>query len=291
MSNVPEFSLVVSTKGRVEEVARLFTSLGAQSERSFDVIVSDQNDDDRLAPVIATFGNRFPIKHLRSSGGASRGRNVGLYEATGRYITFPDDDCWYPPDLLATVKRLFCEHADWKIICGRSVGPDMIPTQGRWAEHPTHVTRRNVLRMMIEYTIFGRAEAIKAAGPFDETIGIGAGTIWGGGEGPDLLLNAIRNRDLIMYTPEINVFHPEKMSTFSRSERDRQFGNSRGIGRVLGKHHYSLAEMFEHLIRPLGGSVIYLLSGKPQRSAYHWRMFAGRSRGWLDRPADSRSKS
>lgn len=287
-ASIPEFSLVVATKGRVEELVRLFESLDRQTERSFEVIISDQNDDQRVRPIVATFCERFPIKHVRSSGGASRGRNVGLREASGRYITFPDDDCWYPPDLLSTVKRLFDQHAEWKIICGRSVGTDMVPTQGRWADQPTLVTRRNVLRMMIEYTIFGRADAIQSAAPFDETIGIGAGTIWGGGEGPDLLLNALRSGDSIMYTPEINVFHPEKMATFSRSERDRQFRNSRGIGRVLGKHGYSLAEMLEHLIRPLGGSLIYLVSGNPRRSVYYWRMFVGRGRGWLDRAAPDR---
>jgi glycosyltransferase involved in cell wall biosynthesis len=278
---IPEFSLIVTTKDRTDELAELLGSLDRQKLRSFELIVSDQNGDDRLLPVLAPFRDRFPLRHIRSSGGASRGRNAGLPFATGRCVGFPDDDCWYPPDLLATVSLLFRDHPDWHIVCGRSVDDAMRDTQGRWFDQVTHANRSNILRMGIEYTIFARATALAAAGPFDEELGVGAGTPWGSGEATDLLLSAIEARQNVVYTPEIYVHHPEKVVDYSRRARDRQFAYARGLGRVLGKHGYSLLEAFHHFARPLVGSALFLARAQTDRSLFHLRVFAGLGLGWF----------
>lgn len=68
----PEFSLIVTTKDRTRELADLLQSLDRQRFRSFELIVSDQNADDRLLPVLAPFRQQFPLRHIRSAGGASR---------------------------------------------------------------------------------------------------------------------------------------------------------------------------------------------------------------------------
>ena len=278
----PEFSLIVTTKDRTRELADLLQSLDRQRFRSFELIVSDQNADDRLLPVLAPFRQQFPLRHIRSAGGASRGRNAGLPLATGRYVGFPDDDCWYPPDLLAIVSRVFRDHPGWDIVCGRSVDGAMRNTQGRWFADVTQANRRNVLRIGIEYTIFARSAALAAAGPFDEALGVGAGTPWGSGEATDFLLSAVEARQTVIYTPEIYVHHPEKVADYSRRARDRQFAYARGFGRVLGKHGYSLLEALHHLARPLAGSVLFLARAQPERSLCHLRVFTGRSLGWLD---------
>jgi hypothetical protein len=73
----------------------------------------------------------------------------------------------------------------------------------------TQANRRNVVRIGIEYTIFARAAVFAAAGPFDEALGVGAGTPWGSGEAADFLLSAIEARQTVVYTPEIYV-HPRE---------------------------------------------------------------------------------
>src|SRR5271166_4064415 len=93
-------SLVVVTLNRVSELERLFASLDKQSYKDFEVILVDQNPD-------------LDIRHLRSGRGLSRGRNVGLPFAKGDIICFPDDDCWYPEDLLETVKEWFDSHPEF----------------------------------------------------------------------------------------------------------------------------------------------------------------------------------
>lgn len=281
MTVPPAFSLVLSTKDRTQELARFLRSLDAQRERSFELIVSDQNADDRLTSILAPYRDRFPLRRVRSHGGISRGRNAGLPRARGRIIAFPDDDCWYPPELLTTVLRLFENNPGWDVIAGRSVDDQMHDTQGRWLDHLAVADRRNVLRMGISYTIFARASAVTAAGPFDESLGVGAGTPWGSGEETDFLLRALGRGKKVVYTPELYVHHAEKIVEYSRRARDRQYSYARGLGRVLAKHRYSVIEAFGHFARPLAGAVLYLGRGQIDRSLYYLRILAGRGLGWI----------
>ena len=89
---LPSFDLVVATVGRVDELERLLGSLERQTHRGFTVLVVDQNDDDRLRPLLAAHP-ALDIAHLRSAPGLSRARNAALGAADGGLVAFPDDDC------------------------------------------------------------------------------------------------------------------------------------------------------------------------------------------------------
>ena len=45
---MPRFSLIVPTLGRTTEVAKLFASIVDQGREDVEVIVVDQNDDERV---------------------------------------------------------------------------------------------------------------------------------------------------------------------------------------------------------------------------------------------------
>lgn len=79
----PQFSLVLATVGRTHEVERLLCSLDRQEGATFELIVVDQNTDERLAPLLEARKNRYPILHIRAERcGASRARNVaGLFSS------------------------------------------------------------------------------------------------------------------------------------------------------------------------------------------------------------------
>ena len=94
----PSFDLVVATVGRTDELGRLLDSLAAQDYERLRVVVVDQNDDERLAPILA--GRALQLEHVRSVRGLSRARNAGLRLIEGDVVAFPDDDCTYPHGLL-----------------------------------------------------------------------------------------------------------------------------------------------------------------------------------------------
>ena len=64
-----------------------------------------QNLYDRLQNIIASFSDRFTIIHLTSLLDLSRVLKVGIKKITGDIVGFPDNDCWYPRDLLKNVIR------------------------------------------------------------------------------------------------------------------------------------------------------------------------------------------
>jgi glycosyltransferase involved in cell wall biosynthesis len=84
------FSLVVATLGRDADIAALLDTLLAQGRLDFEVILVDQNDDDRLGPIEAAYASRVTLRRLRSSvRNANHARNLGLRHARGEIVTFP----------------------------------------------------------------------------------------------------------------------------------------------------------------------------------------------------------
>jgi len=106
-------SLILATKNRVEEVDRFVRSLADQGYGDLELIVVDQNEDDRLAAILAQSNLRFPIVHLRSKAGLSHARNVGIRAATGDIILVQDADLEYSPeDYPALLEPLMSDKAD-----------------------------------------------------------------------------------------------------------------------------------------------------------------------------------
>jgi glycosyltransferase involved in cell wall biosynthesis len=92
---MPRFSLIVPTLGRTEEAEKLFASLVEQKRSDLELIVVDQNDDDRLLPVLKDLPQNFSVIHLKQQEkNVSLARNKGMDAATGEILAFPDDDCW-----------------------------------------------------------------------------------------------------------------------------------------------------------------------------------------------------
>ncbi len=73
-------SLIVGTVDRVMEVDRLLTSLDGQIDKEFEVVVVDQNEDERLAPLFEGHPG-LAIKHLRSQPGTPELAEIGLAAA------------------------------------------------------------------------------------------------------------------------------------------------------------------------------------------------------------------
>lgn len=234
---MPLFSLIVATIHRTAEFEQLLRSLSKQGE-DLEVLVVDQNPDNRLDSIIARFERKLTIRHLWSSIGVARARNVGLDAACGDIVAFPDDDSWYPAGLLSEVKRRFLACPDCAGITGRGADERGNDAGLRWLTRPVSINRFNIWRAAIEFTMFLRREAI-ADLRFNAELGPGSNTPWGAGEGTDFLLRLLGRGNKIRYEPSIVVHHPSHIINPPSQEKALLY--ARGIGRVMGLNGYSPA--------------------------------------------------
>lgn len=249
----PCFSLIVATYGRADVLAPLVASLAAQSCRDFEVIVADQNPDDRVAPMFRPLADAGLLgAHVRlDRPNLSGARNAGLAIARGRFVAFPDDDCWYEPETLANARRRL------------NRAPALDGLAARWHEAPPEpgddqeiITRDAMRRFrsgnVASITLFLSTEAVRRVGGFDERIGVGRW--YGAGEETDLVLALLEQGRTIAHAPDVIVHHhvdansqPEPLSDLIRRTRYR----ARGAGALYAKHKLSAWVIARGLVRPL----------------------------------------
>ncbi len=283
-----KFSLITATLGRTSELKRLCGSLVPQSHRDFELIVVDQNPDDRLAPIVQEYGKRFQMLHLRSVRGLCRSRNVGLKRATGDVVAFPDDDCSYPPNLLADIAEILETRRDLAgITC--SVVDENGARNSRWETRFGILTRYNLFRRSFSNTIFLRSVAAGLTGDFDESIGLGAGTPWVWGEEHEYMIRVLANGFAVSYFPNLYVIHTDKPLHSDAAGITRKYDESMAFMRMLRTYKYPLWFAAYMVVRSSGGAVLSLLRGDLARMRSYHAGLRGKVRGW--REGDSRRVS
>ena len=275
-------SLVTATLGRTAEVRQLFESLAAQSTPDFEVVLVDQNTDDRLLPIVQEFVSRFPLRHVHSPvRGLSHARNLGLHCAAGEIVGFPDDDCVYPVNVLERVRAHFAQNPALALVSGPAVAPGGGLGSGRWTGQSGPITLTNVWTSVISFTFFARRSVLETVGSFDEHLGLGAR--FGSGEETDIAIRVLRHGYAGYYDLDLNVTHPDKRLTAQAARRAFSYGM--GMGRVLRKHSFPASNTLLYLLRPIGGVLLSLIRARPVHASYYWHTFRGRVSGFLARPA------
>jgi len=268
-------SLIVATVGRVQELERLFESLREQSYRDFEVIVVDQNPDNRLEELVNRFRSEMTIHWIRSAPGLSRARNAGLKVATGRIVGFPDDDCWYHKNTILQVVEEFQRVPACDGVLGASVDETGRRTMIKGAKRARWVDERSALWTAVSYAMFFRREAIALVGGFDETLGVGAGTSWGAGEETDFVIRLIRAGARVWHNPQITVIHPQSLETPRRT-----ISYAMGGGRVLALHFSPLFFWGYAVPRAFGG-VLWAVARRSTDAQSRWLGLKARIRGWV----------
>lgn len=248
-SGSPSLSLILCTVGRTAPLSRLLESLARQTSDDFEVILVDQNPPGALDPILAAYAGKLKISHLTSPRGLSRARNVGLAEARGALICFPDDDCWYPDGLIADITERFARNPDIELIMGRTVDASGKDSLGNFLTETVAVDRHNVWFCGNSNTIFLRAELARKIGPFNEELGVGASTAFKSGEETDYVLRGLSLGAVAWFQSDLIVHHDQVGAGVGASlERARAYAP--GFGRVLRLHYgagyflWRLARMF-----------------------------------------------
>jgi glycosyltransferase involved in cell wall biosynthesis len=257
------FDLVLATVDRVAELGRFLDSLERQAYREFRVLLVDQNDDDRLGPLLQERGS-LDVVRLRSPRGLSLARNTALGELRADFVAFPDDDCVYPDDLLERVAGRFSSALDG--VTGRG------GTSAAWAPDGAILTRDNLWNRAVSYSIFLRREVVERVGPFDERLGLPSSS----GEEIDYLVRALDAGARIEYDPSLLVEHPDERRDLDHiAARD-----GRSIGYILRKHRYPPRVVARMLVRPAGGAVLAAIRNDRARARFHASTLRARLLGY-----------
>ena len=270
---LPSFDLIVGTLGRTTELEELLESLAAQTHREFRVLVVDQSDDDRVLELVRCH-NGSSIDYLRSERGLSRARNLALEHVAADVVGFPDDDCRYPPTLLAEVAARFSD-ARLDGLLGRTTDAlGRTPTRSK--DDRAVLTDDNLWNRGSSATMFLRSALVERVGAFDEHLGVGSGAPSSSAEEIDYLVRAVRSGARIEYDPTVVVQHELRVDDPAKGLRD---GHS--IGYLLRKHHYPARVVARMLVRPVGGALLSLARLDLATARYYASTLRGRASGYL----------
>lgn len=242
-------SLILCTYGRTKELTELFRSLAEQDFKDFEIIVVDQNEDARLAPYLEkAVKDGLLVRHVKHSPpNLSTARNVGIALARGRWIGFPDDDCWYERDLLSHLSERF------KINSALTGAVACWPELNESPELPGHFswerTRAFRDRLGVSFTLFFHRDLFDRIGGFDSRFGVGH---WfGAGEETDFVMRALRSGADVTFHPEARVHHPMKSYGELQEAKKVIRERARGTGALYAKQKLPLWVIARGLTGPL----------------------------------------
>jgi glycosyltransferase involved in cell wall biosynthesis len=271
------FSLVISTIGRSAQIDLLFCSLRAQTFKDFEVIVVDQNKDDRVRSICDRFGD-LDILYMTSPPGASKGRNVGLEYACGDIVAFPDDDCVYTPCVLERVKALidggvadFVMATSVDIADTSSALRESVETKQRL--HAKRLGKYSLWFRGTTYTVFLTRPYAISVGAFDQRMGGGSGTPYGSGEDADYIVRSCFAGARMVRSHDVRIHHPPPDYSDSRlAEKAYTYGVGRRL--VLEKHDYGPIFITLNVLWPVVHCLCNIGNGKRR---YFMQMLKGRT--------------
>lgn len=272
-------SLVMATLGRVAEVERCIESLARQTSKAFELIVVDQNPDDRLVPILESAKQHgFSVFHHRQSEpNQCIARNFGIEQARYDLVAFPDDDCWYDSGVVEQVIERMTQ----------SDCPGCLAI--RWAEQDPSGQKRHVISALelrrfravgtSMIVLFFRRDLLSAVGYFDPALGLHS---WfGGAEETDLIFRIAIQGTYMVYEPGILVHHPfhavpnGTVGMLFRRYRSR----ARGTGALYVKHHLEPFVISRGFFMPW----VYMVKNlhRPPLAAKYLGVALGRLEGYI----------
>lgn len=111
MNSNPLFSIVIPTFNRPNELYRSLNSISLQTIKDIEVIIVDDGSNNKIdKELLKRF--KFKIKYIECEKnlGAASARNKGINVATGKYISFLDDDDEFYEDFLENTMDILEEN-------------------------------------------------------------------------------------------------------------------------------------------------------------------------------------
>ena len=111
----PQVSVIIPTYNRGWVIKEAIDSVLAQDYTEFELIVVDDGSTDDTSDVLDSYGDDIKVLFQKNKG-VSAARNLGIAEASGKFIAFLDsDDLWLPQKL--TLQIEFINQTPDALIC------------------------------------------------------------------------------------------------------------------------------------------------------------------------------
>jgi len=224
----------MGTLGRSKEINEFLDSLIKQDYNEYELIIVDQNDDDRVDIICQPYNQLIDIKIIKTSiKGLSKARNLGMKYVNGDIIAFPDDDCVYPPKLLHKIKIFFKMHPSYRILTTSAIDK-LKGKHYKWFwPYSMELKEKKILRMATSFGIFVKKHN-NINIQFDEQFGVGS--LFGAAEEVDYLLKLLNKGYKGYYERNLFVFHRER--AINNMTFEEVFNYSVGVGALIKKHLY-----------------------------------------------------
>ena len=131
----------------------------------------DQNEDDRLEPVLAPYQQELAIKRLRSRRGTFPGTQHRDQVCDWRRNRVPGRRLLVSERPSLQGERSAGGHPAWDGVTGRSEDGGGSASAGTFDPNRVAVDLLNVCGRGISFTIFLRRRVVERVGEFDETLG------------------------------------------------------------------------------------------------------------------------
>ena len=237
----PKVSVIISTRGRPDDVVACAKSILANQYPSFELLIVDQSGRADQVRAQAEVG---PDQRLRWIATASRGlsvsRNLAVAASRAPILAFTDDDCRVSETWIADTVAEFDADPELSLLFGRVVLRPEDRARGYAVEFEPKQRRelRGALpKSHLEWGV-GANMAIRRLvfdmiGEFDTVLG--AGAVFFAGEELDFTLRALSAGFKVVHTPATSVVH---LGLRKHGEETSKLvrGYAYGTGATLFKH-------------------------------------------------------
>ena len=208
-----EFSLIIGTLNRTKELQACLESIKLQICDSYEIIIVDQSDNNKTRELVEKSSDGR-IKYIYTDiKGLSHARNIGIKEASGKYLCLLDDDAVYPPQYLETIKNLIGED---RIVSGVIFSIDDYKTPFINYQKCLDGKEMSVTRIVEACPSAALAfprNLVLQIGGFNECLGVG--NEFAAGEETEFLLRALDARYSVIHSKKTIAYHPIKPVDYS----------------------------------------------------------------------------
>ena len=170
----PLVSVVIAVYNGESYLAQAIESILAQSFQDYELILIDDGSTDRTREIAQA--NPKLRYFYQENQGVAAGRNAGVAQSRGKYLTFLDADDLWLPDKLALQIESFAANPELDIVTGfieQFISPDIDPVEGQKYVIPKSTQPGySLIASMIT------REALTITGPFHQELSIGETISW-----------------------------------------------------------------------------------------------------------------